>query len=233
MKNTLIFIILLLSSLQLFAQNKPIENPPTSSERYSEAREYAKVFVDGILLVRLKSNKNKINALKKYRGEEAAQLEQLKQDKINKEIINSFKTYYSISKVYFFYSEYSKQVRNKEFDKVSFVDENLNVDESIDIDAHNEFLIAEFSSNKQRSGLYRHGSYMKRDETGVQMVDTYWGPPAIRFSALIIMNDKFEQLAKPLPRYVRTYESIPFLRRSKPATISRLNQKVGAFLTWN
>lgn len=225
-----LLIIVLQCGLSLYAQQSRVGNQQDVSGLTSEVNMCVRNYNEGVLLVRLRSNANKINALKKYRGEAEARQEQFKQDAINKEIIQNFNQFYTFSKVYFFYSENSKYILNKEFDKVSFVDENLNVDKSIKLSSDEQFLIAEFSSNKHKAGVHRSGSYMKKDETGVRMVDTYWGAPAIRFSALIIMNDRFEQLSKPVPRYVRTYESIPIIRRSKQAVVKRLVEKITQFM---
>ena len=200
---------------------------------------------EGVLLVRLRSNSRKIEALHKALRHKDAHQEELKQNHLNKEIVRSFKDYYSNSKVYFFFSSNSNLVVEKKFSfdekhisdkylnlfenillekKVSvpfFLNDSLKVDSTIILDKDTKFVIAEFSSSQQRLG-----TPVKISGNGRKDKPTSTDGLPLRFSALRLMDDRFEQLSKPLPRHVRTYQTIPFLRRSVEKSVKRLDAKL-------
>lgn len=199
--------------------------PETTSQ--VRQHEIAKIFKElkaineGVLLVRLKTNSRKIQALHKALRHKDAQQEELKQNQLNKEIVRSFKRYYSNSKVYFFFSFNSNLVLGKNFSVPFFLNDSLKIDSTIILDNNTDFIIAEFSSNKPRSRTPLIDSANGRKDTS-----TSSDVSALRFSALRLMNDRFEQLNKYLPRYVRTYQTIPFLRRSVEKSVQRLDAKL-------
>lgn len=176
---------------------------------------------EGVLLVRLRSNSRKIEALHKALRHKDAHQEELKQNHLNKEIVRSFKDYYSNSKVYFFFSSNSNLVVEKKFSVPFFLNDSLKVDSTIILDKDTKFVIAEFSSSQQRLG-----TPVKISGNGRKDKPTSTDGLPLRFSALRLMNDRFEQLSKPLPRHVRTYQTIPFLRRSVEKSVKRLDAKL-------
>jgi hypothetical protein len=176
---------------------------------------------EGVLLVRLRSNSRKIEALHKALRHKDAHQEELKQNHLNKEIVRSFKDYYSNSKVYFFFSSNSNLVVEKKFSVPFFLNDSLKVDSTIILDKDTKFVIAEFSSSQQRLG-----TPVKISGNGRKDKPTSTDGLPLRFSALRLMDDRFEQLSKPLPRHVRTYQTIPFLRRSVEKSVKRLDAKL-------
>lgn len=217
------FLLIALSviSLVVSAQNTPPRNYET---RFKAFDNFFKLN-EGALLVRLKSNQRKIDALKKYGHTDEAMVVKMKQDMENKEIILSFKNEFTFCETYFFYSENSNQVREKDFSKPIFVNENLEIDPSIEF-SYEEFLTAEFGSVRQDETPYLDNYILHKDSAGVRYVPTYWSRPRVNFSALVMMTDKFVQLRRPFPRYVRTFASIPFLKRATHKTVTRLNLKL-------
>jgi len=190
------------NSLFSVAQN----NSPTNLELSVFADSCFNELVEGVLLVRLKSNTRKISKMNSYGYTQQATNLQFKQDKENREIINSFKDHYTFSKAYFFFSEYSNDVRAKDFSSAFFLDANLQIDTSIVL-ATSKFLTAEFGN-------------IQRDQSGLGMY----------FGALRMMNAQFEQLRRPFPRYVRTFDSLPLFKRSTGKTVIKLNQKLHNYL---
>lgn len=221
MKKYFLLLVFITSSLSSIAQNVP----PSNFQLRLVANESIDKLRRGALLVRLKSNQRKIDALKKYGYEEQAKAVMLEQENKNKEIIHSFKNEFYFCETYFFYSEHSKSVKDKDFSTPIFLNENLEIDSTIEFSS-NEFLIAEFGNIKQENIPYTAHNALRRDSTGVKLVPTYCSQPNFGFGALIVMNDEFVQLRRPFPRYVRTFATIPFLKRSIRTVVSKLNVKL-------
>jgi hypothetical protein len=123
--------------------------------------------------------------------------------------------------VYFFFSSNSNLVVEKKFSVPFFLNDSLKVDSTIILDKDTKFVIAEFSSSQQRLG-----TPVKISGNGRKDKPTSTDGLPLRFSALRLMDDRFEQLSKPLPRHVRTYQTIPFLRRSVEKSVKRLDAKL-------
>lgn len=221
MKKYILILSLLIIPLFSTAQNKP----PSKTERRHLANDNFDKLQGGALLVRLKRNQRKINALRENGYIAEANALQMSQDLENKEIIRSFKHGFSFCDTYFFYSDYSNSVRNKDFSKPIFLNENLEIDPSIEF-VSEEFLTAEFGHVMQDTASYRHNVIIERDNSGVRRKSSNWGGPDFRFGALIVMSDEFVQLCKPFPAYVRTFDSLPFLRRATHQVVARLNEKL-------
>jgi hypothetical protein len=221
MKKYFLLLVFITTSLSSIAQNVP----PSNFQMLIESSDNIYKLYKGVLLVRLKSNQRKINALKKYGYEEQAKAVMFEQESKNKEIIHSFKNEFYFCDTYFFYSENSNSVRDKDFSTPIFLNENLEIDSTIELSS-NEFLIAEFGNVKQDETPYVDNYAIRKDSSGVRLVPTFWGGPYVNFSALRLMTDKFVQLRRPFPRYVRTFEGIPFLKRSTSITVGLLNRKL-------
>ncbi len=167
----------------------------------STAREQIKMLHDGgVLLVRLSTKKNAIEALRSQGKKEQADQMQKNQDILNKAIIKGFKAEYKFSPVYFFYSDYSKNVSNNELNAVPFLGEDLMPDKSIQV-TQSKFLTAEFSSLNAES----------MDGT-----------------ALIIMNEKFEKLKRPFPFYVTERKGTP-LEKGPGKVVGKMEKKLNKF----
>jgi hypothetical protein len=164
------------------------------------AREEIKMLHDGALLVRLSTRKNAVEALRKQGNEEAANKMQKDQDALNKSIIKAFKTEFKFCPVYFFYSDFSKDVSGKQLDIVPFLDENLIPDKNIRVEKR-EFLTAEFSS--MNAGTM--------DGT-----------------ALLIMDEKFEKLRRPFPFFVNIRKGTP-LEKAPTQVVAKMEKKLNKF----
>ena len=220
MKKYSLFLIMMVLPFLSFAQN----TPPSNEELRQRANHSFVVLKENVLLVRLKSNIKKINALKEYGYVVEAKEFQNIQDVENKEIVKSFKEKFNFCDTYFFFSENSNLVRAKDFSEPIFLDDNLKIDPSISIPT-DSFLIAEFGHVMPDPGPYKD-FYILDNEDGFNKRTSYWAGPDFHFGALIVMNDQFVQMRRPFPRYARTFASLPFLKRSIVKTVVRLNKKL-------
>ena len=209
MKKHPILLILLAISFFSFAQNRP----PSNKELRQKANHSYVVLKENVLLVRLKNNLKKINALKEYGYNLEATDFQYNQNEENKQIIKSFKEEFTFCDTYFFFSEHSNLVRAKVFTEPFFLDDNLKVDTSLSVTT-DSFLIAEFAH------------IVSNHEDGLNKRNSYWARPNMRFGALIVMNNQFVQIRRPFPRYSRTFASLPFFKRPIHKTVARLNKKL-------
>jgi hypothetical protein len=183
---------------------------------------------DGALLIRLITKSNSIVALRKLENNKLADRLEKKQAEYNLRIINVFKANFTFCPTYFFPSEYSSNVRERQFDKVLFLNENLLADTSIKFDNKN-FLTAEFGAIEQDTAKHFSNYSYIRDSTGrLEKVSSYSGGPDMGFGALIIKSDKFIQLKRPFPYYVRTYDSLP-INRSPNKVVRKMNKKLNKF----
>ena len=220
MKKYSLFLIILILPFFSFAQN----TPPSNEELRQRANHSFLVLKENVLLVRLKSNTKKINALKEYGYNVEAKEFKLSQEVKNTEIIKSFKEEFTFCDTYFFFSEHSNLVRAKDFSEPFFLDANLKIDPSISVPT-DSFLIAEFGHVMSDPVPYKD-SYILVNEDGSYKRTSSWAGRDVHFGALIVMNDQFVQIRRPFPRYVRTFDSLPFLKKPIVKTVARLNKKL-------
>lgn len=220
MKNICLFILsLILLSKNGYSQSTSLSN----KEKLEISNYYFNKLNNGALLVRLKSNKRKINALKDNGYIDEARRVEMNQNHYNSEIINAFTNEMTFCKTYFFYSDQSNNVKNKDFSEPFFLDSNLVIDESIEF-SFDDFLIAEFGNIAKDTSNYKD-FYITTEQNGEMKKPSYWGSQNFHFGALVVMTDDFVQLRKPFPSFVRTYDSIPLLKRATFKVVARLNDK--------
>jgi len=183
---------------------------------------------DGALLVRLQAKKRSIDGLRERGNFKLADRVEAEQRELNQKIVNGFTTYFDFCPVYFFYSSDSKYVKNGELNRVGLLNQNLEVDTGITVDAR-RYLTAEFGKIQQGPGKYYENYKVIQGDGDVRMRKQYYGEPDMGFGALIIKNDDFVQLRKPFPYYVRTLSSFIFFRRKPKKTVKRMNKKLQRF----
>ena len=158
------------------------------------AEEQINQLKEGALLIRLKTKSNSILALRKMGKDKLADKVAQKQADYNLNIVIAFKTTFNFCPTYFFFSDYSKEVREKRFDQVVFLNNNLLADSTIKFD-NKYFLTAEFGTIEQDTAKYfSHYSYEPDSSLSLKRVSNYYGGPDLGFGALIIKSDKFIQL---------------------------------------
>jgi len=218
----------------LFFTTAFAQDSTATKKKESLSKQYRKItwqqigqLHDGALLVRLKTKKNTIEALRKMGRDNKAEMVEAKQNAFNKEVIRVFKEYFTFCPYYFFFSDDSEAVKEKQFDSVGFLNDKLVIDSTITFDMEN-FLTAEFGVIEQDTAKYFDGYRNESVEEGVVAQTQYYGGPDLRFGALIIKSDQFAQLCKPFPYYVRTFDSVPVKFRTKNA-VKKMNRNLHYF----
>lgn len=232
MYKILIVLFLLFISAVGISQETPVKKKKTSFRRQLKASTKVQIneLKDGALLVRLQTKKNAINALRKIgKNTQADELEK-KQAEYNSNIISAFKTKFIFCPTYFFFSNYSKNIREKEFDQVVFLNDSLLADTTLKFD-NKKFLIAEFGTIEQDTAKYFSYHSIEPDPNNnwsVKKVNNYYGGPNMGFEALIIRDDKFIQLRHPFPYFIRTRNKMP-KKRILVKAVKRMDKKLFKF----
>jgi hypothetical protein len=195
---------------------------------------------EGTLLVRLKTAENKISVLPDEDKIKKSDTIKYLQDAENKKIIAAFKKKFTFCNVAFFYSNYSEKIMERKFNKV-FLNENLEIDNSIFIDTTKSIFTAEFGAlTKDSIKYFSHYGYEPNKPWNTKQMNiiytSYFGTDML---ALFVMNDKFCQLQKPFPYFSKNnYFSIneqteqimfypfEFLPYSTDRTVENLNIKL-------
>jgi hypothetical protein len=181
----------------------------------------------GALLIRLHTNAPSIESLRKLGDDKKANKIERKQIKLNTEVSVAFRNHFDFCPTYFFYSEQSVAVREKQFQSVDFLNDSLQPDRSIVFSNHS-FLTAEFSTIEQDTNTYFKDYHYVGGAEGIERRTSYYGGATMGFGALVIKSDQFIQLCRPFPYYVRTLDSSPFKRRPKKV-VKKLNKKLHAY----
>lgn len=224
---TMGLLILLKSTLGL-AQENTEKKLTHRKQKEKLAEQYINKLHDGVLLVRLQTKKKSIEGLREMGKMDFADRIEIRQAGLNKEIIYAFQANFDFCPTYFFYSDDSKAVKEKDFDRVEFLNEKLKVDTTISFEGQN-FLTAEFGKVKQASGQYFDGYAYESGEDGIEERKKYYGSANMGFDALIIKSDQFVQLSNPFPYYYRTLESLPILNRRPGKVVKRMNAQLHQF----
>jgi len=174
----------------------------TAHEQISELK-------DGVLLVRLFTKTKGIESLRKKGA--AARANQIEQEvkAHNLNIVKAFEEVFSFSKVAFFFSDDSEAVKSGDFGQVSFLNENLEVDTSVNPANFGTVYIGEFSK--------------------IESVNEETNQVSRGFSAFIIRDAAFNQLKKPFPYYQRSYEGVFLISRSEATVVKKLQAKLEKF----
>jgi hypothetical protein len=170
-----------------------------------------------VLLVRLKTSENKIRVLKELGDTIQALRVAEEQRNANLEIVQAFKQYFNFCPVYFFYSTYSGQVKKGELTGY-FLNDRLEPDSSVRLD-NKLYYIAEFSVIEPDTFERDAGSRKLADEGAIAY--------SRNIEALIIRDQRFIQLSKPFPYYIKTTDL--FRRRSVREMVSLMNQELFSF----
>ena len=162
-----------------------------TEERYSKAKwERAEAAItnlkEGVLLIRLSSERRKLEELDRRIANDKLNLksrERLKRvkkeviedrDKTNQEFVEAFASQYDFSELFFFYDTASVSLKRGVQEGI-FLDREMNLVSSMSLEGR-PFLVL-------RSGT------LKESTTGLE--------------ALVLMDEDFEDLARPFPYYVR------------------------------
>jgi hypothetical protein len=198
----------------------------------------------GALLVRLSTSQPQIDAL--WQRGDTAKAEKIIDavESNNREIVSAFNSQYSFSDVYFFYSDYSKEISNGNFSSLmngNFEDVSFPKGE-----VFSDYFIAEFANLKPDTTRYYIGDQIEPDPNGGLRRVKRYGDSDIGadFRALVIKDRNFVQLRDPFPYYVRSFKKslkeapeeliflfplAPFLSLDHDNALRKLNNKLSRF----
>lgn len=147
---------------------------------------------EGALVVRLKTNKKLIDALK-AQGKNDLALEKLKEQyAINKNTLYAYRDFFTFCKVYFIYSNSTDSLIDGARSGV-FLDSNLNIDPTI-VMAEKFYLLAE------RDYGYNSSIGFVPEDSARKVIEK--GNP-VREMAVILKNKYGHQLKGPMPYYIK------------------------------
>jgi len=187
----LFFIVLLLAG-NCYSQ----ESNDRVGRKYrdSVARVNIQAVTEGCLLVRLRSDQKKIQALVKRGDTATANKEERKRELKHLEIVSAFNLNYTFSKVYYFYSHHSARVRSGDFSGV-LLDDLLT---PVELELSQFLIVDPYSIEFVHMNSHQKG--------------------------LSVLNKDLVQLEKPFPYYVRKREALFFLRRDHHTMVKILQK---------
>jgi len=215
-----LLLLLLLSTLTFFTYVAQDTLTPKEFRalRQKMAKEDINNLKNGVLLVQLKTKQRTIDAyLKKGLDKKATKIKE-KQELDNRNIIKGFDQYFDFCPVYFYYSTDKKKLQNNDFKHIRFLDSNLNfIPLPIDLDT-TTYYIAYIGTNDNSN-------------TTLNNIPGYKQPynDAVQFEALIILNDRFQQLSSPFPYYTKTHEKVKIENLKRWETIQKMNKRLHHF----
>lgn len=229
----LIFVLLAGLHAPIFAQKPdPLINDKSTLLSPGETRRHLahQTIVhlkEGALLVRLQTRSQAIAALTDRGDTAQARVLRLAQEAKNLEIAHAFASEFDFCPVYFFYAEASAQVKERDFEKVSLLNESLKPVSGASI-VQSNFLLAEFGNSPPQRSEFFELHY--RTANGEWVIERYKDPNknGSRISGLVVMNNQFQRLSKPFPYLVRTFENTLW-RRSEKKAVRKFDKRLDAF----
>ena len=179
----------------------------------------------GILLVRLYNKQPVIDALEQKGMKKRAAYIKKKQEEVNKEIVAAFDEF-NFASVYFFYSNQSDLLRNKEFDKVTLYQQGVAVK---NVNLTSDFFMADFGMlDKTYHKSTDDGKRKPKDE-----VRKYkGGSSTTNIKCMMIKGNNLELLRSPFPFYVR-FHPTPIQNLSYKQIVDRMENKLNKFAKKN
>lgn len=168
--------------------------------RKEMAIQYINELKNGALIVRLDQQERRIEYFSKYNNTKEVEkiLEQVKKE--NRAIIDAFKSYYSFSKVYFMAMEDSRLILDGQIGKIRLFNDQGEIDPNAHV-LEEKIFIADFSFVEQDTTMYLSSYTPTPNDPNNPRGETYYGGSKTSKPALVIRNDKFQQLRDPFPFY--------------------------------
>lgn len=176
------------------------------------------------MLVSLHGFAKQINAYRENGNEQMARNIEYKRDEINRTIVDAFITEFDFCPVYFFYNYDSKKIKEKNFDNV-FVNSDLKNDSLIEFDLETfmigslGFSVTDTNISYSYVDVYKNGYNNAAGYTRSSMNES-----DISHYGFSIMDQNFEYIEKPFPRFVNGYFLV--VKKSIPRIIVRINDKL-------
>lgn len=221
MKTKLITLLLILPFC-FIAQSQ------TKQEAQYIAKKQIQSFKTGVLLVRLYNKKNVIDALKEKGMEKRAEAVKNKQEKLNNEIMSSFKNF-SFCDVYFFYSNNSSFLLSKEYSQVDlFSIEGEKKEYKLTED---NYFVADFGVLKNESSSSSNTE--NGNKTVESTVKTYKGGNSITNKKCMFLRDnELRQLKRPFP-YTVWFHPTPVQQLSYEDVVEKMDNQLKEYYAKN
>lgn len=216
-------ILLLLIAVQFSCNEQMLQRDIESAqEQITSLKE------GGALVVRLRRQDRKISKLKEKGFDAKAKIVSEEASVLNKELMAAFKAEFNFCPVYFIDERGTEAIRAGETKKNVFLDDNLEIDESIICEAK-YILTAEFGETVNSRDDNFESQVLHKGDRGSEMRNTYQGSSSeVAVTGLIMKTAKFAQLRRPFPFYVREYTTI-VLSRGKYEMVGILNKNLQKF----
>jgi len=183
-------VLILFFSITAFGQ----EVKHKKAYKDSVAKVHIETVKNGVLLVRLRSNQKLLKALL-AKGDTVGEHNKSREIKVKQlEIVNAFKLNYQFSKVLFFYSHHSKEVKAKNWNGTILNDEL----KPVKFDGTPHLILDPY-------------------------LVTLTGLDATQ-NGMSVFDANFKLLEKPFPYYIRKRDGIFFLRRDVFSMVSLLDK---------
>jgi hypothetical protein len=230
MRKHFLVLLFLFFTLHITAQNTVVDNEKKSLHQLLKTvtKEQIVELKNGVLLIRLHTKQNSIEALQKLgRNKLASQLQTL-QCIENKVLVNAFKTKFNFCPTYFFFSNQSALIKQNTLSNVVFLNDSLQADTTIKLN-NKVFYIAEITLIEQDTAKHFSQQILEpHTNWTLKRTNTYWGGPDVGFNALVVRNKDFIQQRRPFPYYTRLYGAYPTRKRIYKA-VTHLNKKLHKF----
>lgn len=209
MKHLLILVFGLLPFL-FFAQDPTVrENIDLRQEDRSKARQDIYRLKNTALIVRIKTNSNKIDYYRKHGNDKEADKIYEQTWHFNKMLRTAIDSMFNFCPVFYFPDTFSMQIADNQFDKVQFYNENFQLTKDVQLIDSN-FFVAEYAYTMDSERL-----------------ETNMGVPAF-----VIMDHRFNQLREPFPYYSKFSDRSVNINKLC-SRIKTLNEQLLQFLNKN
>ncbi|OFZ11193.1 MAG: hypothetical protein A3D92_12285 [Bacteroidetes bacterium RIFCSPHIGHO2_02_FULL_44_7] len=169
-------------------------------QRKLSAKENIILLKNGALLVRLDQQKRRIDYYAKYNNMKEAEKVKVKMLEENRAIIDAFRTYYKFTPVYFFALEDSESWLERGTEGLVFYNDNAEADPSIH-PSEEVFFVADFSFIEQDTTSYLSGKTPTPNQENNPEGRAYYGGSKTSKPALVVRDDRLNQLRDPFPFY--------------------------------
>ncbi|MFT4971821.1 MAG: hypothetical protein ACI9XO_000384 [Paraglaciecola sp.] len=194
----------------------------------NESKEYIiNLKEKGALIVRLRNEQKKMNALLKKGYIEWAEDVKEKAEEENKATIAAFNEKFNFCPVYFIFEQNSLDIRNKETRKGVFLNKNLQIDKTIEC-AEEFILTAEYGVTQPDTARFDGSTRTYEGENGKVLEKSGYKEIFNKVTGLLIKSDHFVQLHRPFPYYVKKHTAI-VLSRNYAEMVKLLNRNLHTF----
>ena len=181
-----------------------------------------------IILVRLSDKAPVIKALEEKGMEQRAKAVKAKQDAINKEIMLSFSKF-DFCQVYFFYSNDSEFLKNRNFSMVQLYEAPNLLAKGVKLDTN--FFVADYGMLTNEKELKNETA--QKEKSGVTKQKKYKGSDVnTSIKCMYLRDHNFNQLESPFPFYVR-FHPTPIQSLSYKQLAERMNKQLTKFSNLN